>query len=50
MGRKPVAWPVSASSETHRSRVERAIQMRLSVAQPADVIRPAACQVVPAVS
>ena len=50
IGRKPVARPVSASSPSYRSREYRLIHREVSSAMPAEVIRPAACQVVPDVS
>ena len=47
---KPVANPVSASRRSYRSRLYSLIQSVVSSVKPAEVISPAACQVVPAVS
>jgi len=47
--RKPVAWPVSASSDRYSSAVYFASSVRLRVARNCPT-SPAACQVVPEVS
>ena len=49
-GRNPVECPVSASSLVYRSREYRLKNSAVSSVIPAEVISPAACQVVPAVS
>ena len=49
-GRNPVEWPVSSSRREYRSREYRLKNSAVSSVIPAEVIRPAACQVVPAVS
>ena len=50
IGRKPVAWPVSASSREYRSLVYIRSSVEVCEVEPNVTIRPAACHVVPEVS